>query len=535
MLTTTDPAAGFRLTAARTPNAPALELRKQTWTYAQLTEDAGRIAAVLRRTGPPGRFVAVLASRTPTAYLGSLAVFGAGCAHVGLIAAHPPARSARALAMAGCDTLVVGHKSLSALGELLATEDHPVRHVITPTVDPPPELVAAHPAIEFVGPATLAAVEAEDIHLRAPEPREDDLAYLVFTSGSTGRPKGIAISHGALAAFMRNFRALPVGAPIASDRVATTYELTFDIALHDMFQCWWSGATLVVVPLRALAAPASFILRKKITHWFSVASAAMVMLRQGALTPGIFPLLRVVQLCGEALPVRSAQAMASAAPNAVVHNVYGPTETTMEMAFYVWNPVYSTEKSRRGVAPIGIPFADHAHLLLDATGQVVHGEGRGELYLSGPQLAQGYWQDPEKTAATFVAIEGQPGTWYKTSDLVERDADGVYHFVSRVDFMVKLRGHRIELGEVEAALRAAAGTDLVAVLPHPIVDGSAQGLVAFIAGATTRGPELDAALRAAIPEAMIPEDIRYVDTLPLNSNRKIDRSQLQQQLDLGAC
>lgn len=513
------PVAGFIDAATARPSHTALELGDARWSYAELRALSGAIAASLVEAGlGPGR-VGVFASRSLTAYAGSLAVFGAGAAHVALNPAHPAARSAAIVEQAALTTLLVGDEALDQLPALLAAAPG-IRAVVAPETADLSALRAAWPDLVAIGAADLAPAP-----LDTPAVAWDDLAYLVFTSGSTGRPKGVPISHGNLSAYMRNFRAL--AAPIAEDRVATTYELTFDIALHDMLMTWWSGATLCVVSARQLAAPARFIRKERITYWFSVASAAMLMEKQGTLRPGVFPLLRVSMLCGEPLPGRSAAQWAAAAPGSVLYNVYGPTETTMEMAFYAWDRERSLARCRRGVVPIGIPFDDHDHILLDASGDEIVGAGQGELLLRGPQVGAGYWQMPEKTAQTFVTLPGRDGTWYRTGDRIERDEEGMYHFVSRIDFMVKLRGHRIELGEVEAALRDAAETSLVAVLPHPIVGGSAQGLVGFWSG----GPPLAAdALRRRLaerlPTAMIPDRLERIDEMPLNANRKIDRRAL---------
>jgi len=525
-----DLAAGFRQAAVRWPAHTALELGGSAWTYTELAAVAGRIAAAVRVARDPARdtFVAVLASRSLTTYAGSLAVFGAGCAHVALNPTHPPTRNARALDMAEAGILLVDDASLPALSALLqCPEAAGIHTVIAPESDSLDGRVGGRTGLRLLTAGDVAGMD--DGHLNAPTPGSDELAYLVFTSGSTGRPKGIAIDHGALATYMRNFRAL--AAPADDDRVATTYELTFDIALHDMFHAWWSGAALCVVPKKSLVAPGRFIKKQKITHWFSVASVAMLLDRQRVLRDGVFPDLRVSLLCGEPLPVRSAERWSAAAPNSVLYNVYGPTETTMEMAFYRWDPVTSPPRQRRGVVAIGIPFDDHQHVMLDSDGQEVVGEGRGELYIAGPQLAVGYWKDEKKTAESFVMLPGRNERWYRTRDLVERDEEGVYHFVSRTDHMVKLRGHRIELGEIEAGLRLVAGTDLVAVLPHPIEGGNAQGLVAFVAGSGSGPDALRDALGGHIPESMIPDRIVMVDQLPLNSNRKIDRGALKQRLD----
>jgi amino acid adenylation domain-containing protein len=517
------PIEGYREALQRAPEATALEIEGRSWSYAELARWAGGLARAVRdhdpeRTDRVG-LVAVYAARSLTMYGGSLAVFGAGRAHLALSPSHPVARCANILGQADCRTLVVGNEALEQLPALLALAPQ-VSTVLVPERADLQALADAHPSVRFLDAAALAPAE-----LAAPAPNGDDLAYLVFTSGSTGAPKGVAITHGNLAVYMRNFEALAGCVP--GDRVATTYELVFDIALHDMFQAWWAGATLCVVPARQLAAPGRFIRKQRITVWFSVASVAMLLRRQGALRPGVFPLLRISLLCGEPLPVASAEAWAAAAPNSALYNVYGPTETTMEMSFYRWHEGSAAE-CRRGVVPIGIPFPDHQHLLLDDDGRVVEGAGCGELLLSGPQVGPGYWGLPEKNAETFVQLPDRPGRWYRTGDRVERDEGGMYHFMSRLDFMVKVRGHRIELGEVEAAARAVLGTDLVVVLPWPEEEGAYQGLVAVAAGAAERPwEEVRDALAERLPGGWIPDRLVRVEALPLNTNRKIDRGALR--------
>ena len=518
------PVAGYCRALEQHAERIALEIRGRDWTYGDLAGFAGAIARELVTAGSTSGLVAVFASRSLTAFAGTLAVFAARAAHVALNPGHPPARSASIVRQAEVTTVIVGPEALAQLPELLDLTA--IRCVIAPESPDLTALRAMYANVRFVDATELAT----PVTLRAPSVEAGDLAYLVFTSGSTGVPKGVAISHGNLAVYMRNFRAL--AAPLPTDRVATTYELTFDIALHDMFQTWWSGATLCVVPARQLLAPARFILGERITYWFSVASCAMLMERQGTLRPGIFPLLRVSMLCGEPLPATSAAVWASAAPSSLLYNVYGPTETTMELAFYRWSPETSPGECRRGITPIGVPFADHEHLLLDADGREVEGVGRGELLLAGSQVGCGYWKLPERTAQSFVSLPGRTGTWYRTGDLVERDASGLYHFVTRLDHQVKLRGHRIELGEIEAALREVAGTSLVVVVPHPVTAGNAEGLVAFLSG----GADLDTdslrrGLAARLPAAMVPGRIERLAYLPLNANQKIDRGALLASLE----
>jgi amino acid adenylation domain-containing protein len=516
------PYAGFMASAARNPDAVALEIGDQQWRYGELAEQAQRWVAALRAllgTQAAGQRVGVLASRSLTAYLGSMAVLGSGAALVALNPAYPVARNLVILQRAGVQTLLVGAEGAAMLAALAAASPRPLR-VICPVL---PRSAAPAGVSQWLDAADLAAQTPAVAPFA--QPAAQDLAYIVFTSGSTGEPKGVAIAHGQLCAYMHNY--LRLAPTQAEDRVATTYELSFDVALHDLLHTWWAGATLVVMPERAMLAPARFILDRQITVWFSVASFAMLMQRQGVLRPGLFPMLRLSLLCGEALPVATAAAWSQAAPGSALYNVWGPTETTMELAFYRWDPAQSPVHSLRGLVPIGQPFADHRHLLLDEQGQVVVGPGTGELWVSGPQLGLGYWGDEARTEASFCSLPGQTGRWYRSGDRVERDALGDYHFISRVDAMVKVRGHRIELGEVEHALRRASGVDLVAVLPKPAADGLAHGLVGVLGAAPGASlAAVQAALQQLLPRAMWPDTLQVHTAWPLNANRKLDRAAL---------
>ena len=529
------PFEGFERASARHPYAQALQIGQREWSYAELQtwvlRLGGCLASVLGEA-PQHQRVGVLASRSLTAYGGALATLAAGATLVALNPSYPVARNLAILRRAGISALVVGEEGLPAYEAMQAADAQllgSLKAVLAPeSVFSEAEAQAAQQTIDVRG--VLSAPNWWPRH----RPADDHLAYLVFTSGSTGEPKGVAISHGNLSAYMRNFRAL--AAPEPADRVATTYELTFDVALHDMLNAWWSAACLVVMPERAMLAPARFIMDQRITVWFSVASFAMILQKHGLLRPGLFPLLRISLLCGEALPMGTALAWAEAAPNSTLYNVWGPTETTMELSFYRWDSAVSPAHCQRGVVPIGVPFSDHQHLLLGDDGQPVTDAGCGELYVKGPQVGPGYWKDEARTAASFVQLAGQDGVWYKTGDRVERDVLGVYHFVSRVDFMVKIRGHRIELGEVEHALRLASGVDLVAVVPRPATDGLSQGLIGFVSHAESSPAvlvQIRERLLARLPKAWMPEDIHLLPQLPMNANRKIDRAALAASLARG--
>jgi non-ribosomal peptide synthetase component F len=288
--------------------------------------------------------------------------------------------------------------------------------------------------------------------------------------------------------------------------------------VHDLFVCWASGGTLLVPPREQLMAPARHVQEKGARHWFSTPSTALLLERMRLLRAGAFPTLRTVCFCGEPLPLRLAASFQVAAPGARLFNLYGPTEATIAIAAQAL--ARDGIKTRRGIVGIGRPFPT-------ATTRITN---QGELLLGGPQLADGYWQDEARTAHAFITdVDGVRR--YRSGDRVEQDADGDLYFVERLDDQVKVRGHRVELQEVAHVLREATGADFVEVLPHPVSDGIALGLHAFLPkdleGQAARVRE---ACARALPEAVRPA-LHFITALPLNPSGKTDRTALRALLD----
>jgi acyl-CoA synthetase (AMP-forming)/AMP-acid ligase II len=177
---------------------------------------------------------------------------------------------------------------------------------------------------------------------------------------------------------------------------------------------------------------------------------------------------------------------------------------------------------------IGVPFGGMTARVVDGNLHRAAPGQAGELALSGPQLATGYWRSPDLTAARFPTIDGT--RWYLTGDLAYEDSTGTFHHLGRIDNQVKVRGYRVELEEIEAHLRAVSGVELVAAVAWPIAHGSADGIVGFVA-APIDAADARKALRGRIPSYMVPSDIRIVDSLPLSQNGKVDRRALLGMLD----
>lgn len=512
-------AAGFCRTAAARPDLLALAVDKADYSYGALHGIVARLAALFRAGGAPRR-IGVLATRTMEAYAGILAAGMAGATYVPLNLKWPSERLVALLRLLDLDALVVDVNGAALLDAAVLAAA--------------PDLIVAADAAPAIrsrdGQRVVRFAQLDAEPLAAPVPvAADHCAYIIFTSGTTGLPKGVMISAASLAHYLAQTRGWTNYTP--QDRLSETCDVTFDLTVHNLFLAMEAGASLHLMNALEMMAPARFVRSREITVWMSVPTLITMMRAAGALKPGIFPSLRLSIFCGEPLPIAAVKAWAEAASNGVVENIYGPTEgTVICMRQRLTDPPRLTEG--RNILAIGKPYPTMKVAIFDAAQNPLPDGTPGEIALSGPQLGIGYFAAPEQTADRFRTIRGE--RWYLTGDLGRRDADGTFHHLGRTDNQVKVKGNRIELEEVEAHLRNAAGTDLAAVVAWPVIDGSAQGLVAFVA-TRDRAPEaIAAAMLTALPRYMVPGEIRQLDALPLNINGKIDRRALVALLEAKA-
>ena len=511
-------ASGFLKSVEAFPERPALVVDNETYSYRQLFDISNRIAGCIDAfaNGAPG-LTAVLAQRSATAYAGTLAALIAGTGYVPLNPRFPVARLRAMLSSSGSRILVVGSEAAFHLPELL-TAPTPDLLVIAPHLAGLDELRSAWPRHVFMdGTATAHGIR----HPAAPS----RIAYLLFTSGSTGEPKGVPIAHENVRPYLdyvcERYEITE------QDRFSQMFDATFDLSVHDMFVCWERGACLHTVPERSVMAPAKFIREHELTMWFSVPSVAALMSRMRLLTAGTFPSLRYSLFCGEPLPAVLAEAWQIAAPNSTVENLYGPTEATIAISHYRWQQDVSPAQSTNGIVPIGWPFAGQKAQVFDADGRPTPRSQTGELWLAGSQVTDAYWENPQRTKAQFVRAADGSGPWYRTGDLARLDAMACLHYAGRLDQQVKVRGHRVELQEVEAVLRSVTGAAEVAAVAWPVHHGSADGIIAFVTGIGM--PDVDTCLNACrlrLPEYMVPRAVHFLPEFPLNANGKIDRAQL---------
>ena len=523
-------ASGFLQSAERFPERPALELAKESLSYAQLRDRAAGLAATLDKHAPADgsdaqpNLTAIFGARSMTAYAGVLAGLLRGHGYVPLNPAFPTDRTRSMLIRSGCRAVIVDAGATRQLDELLDESVPAGLTLLLAEQDDVRELAAKHPGHRFLGSGQLLGAEAwSDAGLVAADP--DAIAYLLFTSGSTGQPKGVMVAH-------RNGTAY-VDAMVErygvteQDRFSQTFDLTFDLSVHDMFVCWERGACLVAPTAGQKMMPGKYVSDCGITMWFSVPSTAVMMSRLRMLKPGKFPQLRYSLFCGEALPVEVVQKFAAAAPSSVLENLYGPTELTIACTLYRWDKQRSPDESELGVVPIGEPYPGMTVLVANEQLQEVAPGETGELLMTGPQLTLGYYKDGERTAKAFVKPPGKDEIYYRTGDRVRRAAGGKpMVYLGRVDNQIKIQGYRVELGEIESVVREESGVEVAIAIGWPQTASGADGVVAFIGTDQADTAAIRERVVARLPPYMQPSEVRTVKEFPLNANGKVDRKAL---------
>jgi amino acid adenylation domain-containing protein len=514
---------GFLRSSGEFPTRAAVDIGGHQITYGHLADQAKRLAATLQANVAADAvpLTAVFVYRSRTAYAAVLGALMAGHGYVPLNRTFPIERTRLMLRNSMCRSLIVDAGSEPQLERLLCGIVTPLI-IICPDRHDVRDLSTKFPTHRFIGAQQMR--EAEEWCPLNLDPAS--IAYLLFTSGSTGQPKAVMVSHSNVLHYI-DYVTKRFGFA-NEDRFSQTFDLTFDLSVHDMFVAWEAGACVCCPTQKQTIKPDAYVNDARLTVWFSVPSTAIFMRRLGVLKPNMYPGLRLSLFCGEALPVEVVRQWALAAPNSIIENLYGPTELTIACCAYRWEQEKSPKECEEGIVPIGGPFDNMQTVVVDEHLQEVPVGSDGELLVTGPQLSLGYWQDDEKTRRAFLQIPGRKARYYRTGDRVrQRGIGGPLLYLGRLDHQIKVLGHRVELAEIEAVIRQLSGVQGVVALGWPITQSGAEGIEVFLESDECDTSALATELKERLPVYMMPRHLRVLRHFPKNRNGKYDRNALQ--------
>jgi amino acid adenylation domain-containing protein len=483
----------------RSPEAVAVSCAGEQLTYAELDARANRLARHLRAAGVgPDSLVAVSLERSLELIVSVLGILKAGGAYVPLDPKLPADRLAFMLDDSGADVLISGEQVLPRL------PPHAGRTI---------RIDSDWPEIALESPEVL------DVEIDA-----DNLAYVIYTSGSTGWPKGVPNTHAGIVNRLLSMQDTYALGP--SDRLLQKTQTSFDVSVREIFWPLLCGARIVVAAPHEQGNPsylAALIEREQVTTLHFVPSMLRLFLEE--VDPARCRSLRCVLAGGETLPADLARAF-FARFDCELHNLYGPTEAAVSVTTWRCDPGF-----RGDIVPIGRPVANTHVYVLDPRLAPVPVGVWGEIFIGGAQLARGYHERPELTAERFIPSPFGPGRLYRTGDIGRWNNDGALEFGGRLDDQIKLRGFRIEPGEIEAVLQEHEAVDESAVIAFESPSGECELAAYVVLGAAHRGgkygvPDLLSLLRAKLPDHMVPGSVTLLDALPLLSNGKLDRNAL---------
>jgi len=478
----------------RTPDAIAIEFAEEQLSYRELNARANQLAHHLIGLGvKPEVTVGLCLERSVAMLVGLLGILKAGGAYVPLDPTYPQERLAFLIADAEIGlVLTAGAFTVSTYkGQLL--------------------LIAPN--------ATW--LTSENRHNPTVPMTPDQLLYVLYTSGSTGTPKGVAMHHGALC----NLITWQCTQSMAAPRTLQFAPLSFDVSCQEIFSTWCTGGTLVLVDEETRHDPSALLrlLGQAAVNRLFLPVVVLHQLAAAAQSENTVPTtLREVITAGEPLYLTpTVRHFFQRLPQTTLHNHYGPTETHVVTAFTLTGPVNDWPT----LPPIGSPLANTQLYLLDDQGQPVPLGMAGELYIGGAGVARGYHKRPELTAERFVKNPFGAGKLYKTGDQAQRLATGDFAYLGRLDQQVKVRGFRVEVGEIEAVLRQhPLVQDAVVVAQTDTAPSGEKRLIAYLVTQANPQPAtLRAYLAAKLPDYMIPTAFVPLAALPLTANGKVNR------------
>ncbi len=506
--------------AQRDPDRGAVETPEGGCiSYGALSELSDRVRDRLRQLGvQPGDRVGFCCAKSIDAVAIIFGVLKAGAAYVPTDPTAPASRNAYIFADCQVKVAFIEDRLAGPLeAELQKLGAAPQRVTLRGAGDGSP-LAAALDQADAEKPASPTPTN---------RPGPDDLAYILYTSGSTGYPKGVMLSHRNAVSYVD--WCSEVFQPTAANRFSSHAPFHFDLSILDIYLPIKHGATLVLIGHELGKEPvrlAAFIAERRLTHWYSAPSILSLLAQYGNLPRYDFSALRAVLFAGEVFPVRHLRALKELWPQPRYYNLYGPTETNV-CTWYEIPAVIPPERTQP--YPIGKTCSHLRARVVDPDGHDVPQGEEGELCIAGPSVLLGYWNRAEQTARAFLPTS-DGDRWYRTGDVVYEDEAGDFIFRGRRDRMVKRRGYRIELDEIEACLYRHPAVRQAAVIAQENDEGvRIQAFVCSRDGQKLSVIALKTFCSEHLPVYMVPDMFDFPPSLPTTSTDKVDYQKLKLQ------
>lgn len=506
-------------TARRFPQRVAVSCGQASLTYELLARRSNSLASVLQAWGVRrGDRVGIYMRKSIETVIALYGIMQAGAAYVPIDPFAPVDRMLAIIRDCGICHLVADNWAYQHIPALLAAQTS-LQGVVG--IAPPADL-------------DLLTITWEEVFQAFPSDpgeislTEQDLAYILYTSGSTGIPKGIMHTHGSALSFVD--WATETYALHEQDRVSSHAPFHFDLSIFDLFATAKVGAHLILIPENITKFPASLsrlIESEGLTIWYSVPFALIQLLLHGALQTKHISSLRWILFAGEVLPKKYLRPLMAITSHARYSNLYGPTETNVCLYYHV-----PADEDEEGSLSIGRACEQAELLVVDEAGCQVHAGTEGELLVCSPTTMRGYWNQPEMTQKAFFCpppSHSSLNCFYRTGDMVKQCPDGNYEFLGRKDRQIKMRGYRIELDEIEAALllheQISEAAVYAVVEPHGV--SKIEAAVIPLERARLDPSLVTQFLLQKLPSYAVPGRIISVQDFPRTSTGKIDRQAIQ--------
>ncbi len=498
-----------------TPNQAALAVQGRTLTYSELDRKSNQLANTLIKNGAlPQDRIGIFHHKELELGVAIYGALKAGCVFVPLDPFMPADRLSFIINDCGIRHIISSDVQFKVLAEI---QDYAELHCYGVEKELPfdqtrwseiAESSTSNPNVIMI---------------------DQDLGYIMYTSGSTGVPKGMMHTHHGSVTYSR--WGVAYVDLTAADKVASHAPLHFDLSIFDFFSTARAGATVVLVPEAITKFPASwssYIEKEQITIVFTVPYTLITMLEQGAMEKRDLSCLRWILFGGEPFPPTKLRSLMAVLNKTTFSNIYGPAEAPCCTTYEVPRPLPESDDP----LPIGIVSSNSTDLIIDENNNESKPGESGELCIRSSTLMKGYWNRPDLSDRAFLEIK-EPGKltkiFYRTGDRVVRDDNGQLHFLGRIDRMVKTRGHRVELDEIEAVLSDHAAVYEFAAFAVPDNEHASV----LIMGAVTAKPSYDLSVsdlmklaRSKLPPYAVPREIYLLSEMPHTSSGKIDRRML---------